>query len=92
MDVSELASGVEAATSLSSLALPNSSADLAKSPSSSEFLGDEEARSTCPLLTPSPPAGNTLFSSCQIHSDNSTAVHYFWGSLFIFLMMKNLAI
>jgi len=58
MDASELALGVEAATSLTSLALP--SADLAKSPSSSEFLGDEEARSTCPLLTPSPPAGAFL--------------------------------
>ncbi|CAB3365556.1 Hypothetical predicted protein [Cloeon dipterum] len=54
MNVPELASGVEAANSLSSLALP--STDLAKSPSSSTFLGDEEARSTCPLLTPSPPA------------------------------------
>ncbi|XP_059471343.1 4F2 cell-surface antigen heavy chain-like [Neocloeon triangulifer] len=54
MNGSELVSAVEAATSLSSLALPTS--DMAKSPSNSEFLGDEEARSTCPLLTPSPPA------------------------------------
>jgi hypothetical protein len=80
MDVSEVACGVEAATSLSSLALPNSSADLAKSPSSSEFLGDEEARSTCPLLTPSPPAGTQLFAS-QIH-------HFNYFLYFIFLLKK----
>ncbi|KAF4528204.1 hypothetical protein B566_EDAN014029, partial [Ephemera danica] len=48
MNVGELTSGA----SFASLGLPP---DLSKSPSSPEFLGDEEAASTCPLLTPSPP-------------------------------------
>lgn len=53
MSVAEIAAGVVDST-YSALGLPGS--NFAKSPSGSELLGDEEATSTCPLLsTPSPP-------------------------------------